>query len=205
MKEFKEILIDGYTFYQNEQGRFLVPETKEEFNNFTRVLFNTIKDPTELQIENYRLIKEFPFLLPKNRWDKCLSFEPDYGFDFTWTEIDSMPKGWFIAFGMKMINEIKEWFLKERPNFLYEYMITDIKEKYGSLRWYDYGAISGTYEIISKYEKLSEITCIVCGKPATMISSGWISPYCEKHGEDKTPISIIENGEIIDLNENEGE
>ena len=37
MKELKEVIIDGTIFYQNEQGRLLVPETKNEFN---RLLLN---------------------------------------------------------------------------------------------------------------------------------------------------------------------
>ena len=34
-------------------------------------------------------------------------------------------------------------------------------------------------EIISKYEDISEKTCIICGKPATKMSVGWISPWCD--------------------------
>ena len=56
-----------------------------------------------------------------------------------------------------------------------------IKEKYGSLRWYDSGGnIEIMREIIPKYEEESLHTCICCGKLATKISKGWISPYCDK-------------------------
>ena len=55
----------------------------------------------------------------------------------------------------------------------------DIKEKYGTLRWYDAGAPKEVYDIIHKYEELSFRTCIECGKPAKYITQGWISPYCE--------------------------
>ena len=34
-------------------------------------------------------------------------------------------------------------------------------------------------QFIAKYEDLSYKTCISCGKPATKISKGWISPYCD--------------------------
>ena len=33
--------------------------------------------------------------------------------------------------------------------------------------------------MIDKYEDLSSITCINCGKPAKYITTGWICPYCE--------------------------
>jgi hypothetical protein len=54
-----------------------------------------------------------------------------------------------------------------------------------SLRWYSNGSPNGCeYPIISKYEILSERTCIVCGKPAKYRSTGWISPYCEEHAPE---------------------
>ena len=33
-------------------------------------------------------------------------------------------------------------------------------------------------EIIESYSRLSEITCVNCGKPANYISTGWICPWC---------------------------
>ena len=62
---------------------------------------------------------------------------------------------------------------------LYEWRITDIKEKFGTFRLYcNYGS-NELYNIINKYEELSWHTCINCGKSATYTSKGWISPYCE--------------------------
>lgn len=41
-----------------------------------------------------------------------------------------------------------------------------------------------------------EFTCIVCGRPATKISTGYISPYCDdcyqQYYKDK-PYSVIKN------------
>ena len=62
---------------------------------------------------------------------------------------------------------------------LYQYRIVQIKEKYGSLRWYDYGNTAAGRDILRKYEKVSVRTCIRGGKPATRIRTGWISPYCD--------------------------
>ena len=96
----------------------------------------------------------------------------------SYTELDAMPDGWRKAFGIQMCKEIKKELKKY--NYLYKYRIMQIKEKFGALRWYDNGSPNGcVYPIINKYEALSERTCIVCGKPATKISKGWISPYCD--------------------------
>lgn len=53
------------------------------------------------------------------------------------------------------------------------------------------------YNVIQKYEEISRRTCIRCGKPATMITTGWISPYCddcvpEHNGEKKRAAPIEE-------------
>lgn len=128
--------------------------------------------------ENKALIEEFPFLLPRNRWtDKV----PD-DYDFSYTELDNMPDGWRSAFGVQMCSELKEILIK--AGALTDYRITDIKEKYGTLRWYENGfPVKAQREYLdwqSKYLNLSERTCIKCGAKATKISVGYISPYCSK-------------------------
>jgi hypothetical protein len=66
------------------------------------------------------------------------------------------------------------------------------------LRWYDNGCTEEGYKVIKKYARLSEVTCIRCGQPATKISSGWISPYCDEHFDEKWGIyAEIVNGEIV--------
>lgn len=109
----------------------------------------------------------------------------------TFTELDAMETGWRNAFGIQMCKEIKTALKKN--NYLKKYRITQIKEKYGSLRWYDAGAPEEVYKIISKYEKISTKTCIICGKPAKYISKDWISPYCENCIGDRNYTKIGEN------------
>ena len=104
--------------------------------------------------------------------DKIL-FLPSY------TELNAMESGWRKAFGIQMCKEIKKELKKHK--FLYKYRIIQIKEKWGYLHWYDGGTPkdSKIYDIIRKYEQISAKTCIVCGKPATKMSTGWICPYCD--------------------------
>lgn len=95
----------------------------------------------------------------------------------TWNELDAMPAGWRKAFGIQMCKDIKTQLKKD--HYLYKYRITQIKEKFGELCWYDVGGSKELHNITQKYEALSYKTCIECGKPATKISGGWISPYCD--------------------------
>ena len=95
----------------------------------------------------------------------------------TYTELDAMNSGWRKAFGIQMCKELKTQLKKEK--FLYKYRILQIKEKFGILCWYDKYSSKEVQKIIQKYEDLSWNTCVICGKPATKISSGWICPYCD--------------------------
>lgn len=137
----------------------------------------------KIKMENKRLCKRYPFLIPRHVWtDEIMWKGPKrdwrYTKPYSYTELDCMPPGWRKAFGEQMCEEIREALIE--ANYLYKYRIVQIKEKYGGLRWYDNGAPKKVQDIIDKYWEISERTCINCGKPATKISTGWICPYCDK-------------------------
>ena len=127
------------------------------------------------RIENKKLVEEFPFLLPRNRFSDKVPKK----YNYSYTELDDMPKGWKKAFGIQLCKDLKEALIKS--NFLNDYRIMQIKEKYGSLRWYDNGHNEEIGIILMKYEHISEHTCIRCGKINVPIyDAGWVSPWCEK-------------------------
>lgn len=116
------------------------------------------------------------------------------------TELDALEKGWRNKFGEDICKEIRNSLLltyikNDNPKtviekikcyykgvkLLFSYRIEQIKEKYGSLRWYAYADTKDTHSIIRKYEDISAHTCIVCGKEATYRSTGWVCPYCDEH------------------------
>ena len=99
---------------------------------------------------NQKLIERFPFLMPRNRW----TGEVPEDYDYSYTELDSMPDGWRKAFGEQMCEDIREELV--RAEYLDQYRITQIKEKYGTLCWYDFGCTERMLrDIIPKYEHLS--------------------------------------------------
>lgn len=112
---------------------------------------------------------------------------PEY--DYEYTELDNMPDGWRIAFGEEMCEEIRNALIESGgEKLLNEYRVTQIKEKYGELRWYDDWTTEKVSQIIDKYTKASRHICIECGEPAVYFSTGWISPWCEecsKHINDR--------------------
>lgn len=147
----------------------------------------TEEDFINTKKENKRLCNEYPFLIPSNRWSgkRINSKEPGFWpgapeeipeWDYEYTELDDMPSGWRKAFGEQMCKEIKEALPQEK---LDDYRIIQIKEKWGELRWYDNWSTEKLMKIENKYTHISRYTCIKCGKPATKITRGWISPYCD--------------------------
>lgn len=123
------------------------------------------------------MVERYPWLLPRSVWtDKIVK---DY--DYTFTEADCFPQGWRKAFFEDMHEELREELL--RCNYIDEFRVLEIKEKYGSLRYYTGGIPRDckAYEIIRKYEYLSEYICIDCGNlgvPNISIN-GWYSPICK--------------------------
>lgn len=125
----------------------------------------------QMRMKTKQLIKRYPFLAVKH-WK---TGKPYY--DFTY--LDDMPNGWRKAFGTQMCEEIRNALIKS--NQLHTYRIAQIKEKFGGLRWYDYGATDEVYKIINKYEKLSYHVCMLCGRPAKARDNyGWTMTICDK-------------------------
>lgn len=135
---------------------------------------------------NKQLIKQYPFLMPYNVWtDEIVK---DY--DYSYTLLDEMPGGWRIAFGEQMCEEIQRA-LNQRPQvFADTFRITQIKEKFGGLRFYTNWTTPEINEVINKYENISYSTCICCGAPAKWITKGWISPFCDKCKPDENCVEI---------------
>ena len=134
----------------------------------------------QIKMRNKKLIKLHPFLLPRNVWtDKVAK---DY--DYTWTEYDAIPAGWRKSFGKFLLEDLREACLK--TNFLHRLRFMQIKEKYGSLRMYINGAPEEVYDVLHKYEFISEYICYYCGSPNACVVDdyGWYLPMC-KHCWDK--------------------
>lgn len=138
-----------------------------KLNNFKYWCIKVIKFPYY-----FILFKIYPFLNPFQKLE-TKGFHMCF---YTYSLLDCMPIGWNKAFGLKMAKEIKQW-LKEHN--ITDYEVTDVKEKWGRLHWYDNGPIQLYEDVILKYEKMSFELCIRCGKKASHVSRGYILPFCE--------------------------
>lgn len=124
--------------------------------------------------ENKKIIEKYPFLAFHN-------YDGNIDYEGTW--YDSMPRGWRIAFGDLMMDDIKACL--EKANYVDKFHIEDIKEKYGELRFYYSGVPESIFDelnnIIETYSTLSQNICIECGEiDVPEFKSGWIEPLCLK-------------------------
>ena len=56
-----------------------------------------------------------------------------------------------------------------------------IKEKFGTLRFYTSGGDDYTDGVVRMAESMSGVTCETCGKPGQTGGKGWIRTTCEEH------------------------
>lgn len=130
----------------------------------------------QIKMRNKKLVKEYPFLLPRNVFTDDVP--DDYNYEYT--RYEEIPEGWRKAFGKELLKELKESLV--RHNCLNKFRFSQIKEKYGRLCLYNFGAPDETHRIIQKYEVISEYVCIRCGRPDVGVidNYGWYEPVCKK-------------------------
>lgn len=125
------------------------------------------------QEERKKLCEEMPYLIPRNDWTGELL--EDYDYSYINGEHD-LPSGWFDFF-LQMCRDIREPLIKD--NCLDKFRFTQIKEKYNTMRCYNFGASREVLDIIDKYEYASTYLCQKCGKKATKETQGWFASYCD--------------------------
>jgi hypothetical protein len=111
-------------------------------------------------------------------------------FDEKMDEVNTLYDGWRKAFIPQMMDEL----FSALGSYVEDFMVYQIKEKFGSLTIY-WGWKHRDYtdderqdikelddevkNIIRKYRKISDHTCVKCGGRATFLSSHWVTPWCD--------------------------
>jgi len=72
--------------------------------------------------------------------------------------------------------------LPEIPEPIAQVTLDQVKEKFGTLRFYYSGGDDYIRGLVSMAESMSGVTCEECGKPGTQTSGGWIKTVCVEHG-----------------------
>lgn len=116
----------------------------------------------------FRLEKRKRIINPNRKWAEPKKFCAIYDF----------PKGWYKAFGKLMLEDLDK---EIKQSNLKNFTVEQIKEKFGQLRFYNYGGNKKTDEIISAYSRISENVCLHCGEINVPMTYGsWQYPCCKK-------------------------
>lgn len=62
--------------------------------------------------------------------------------------------------------------------------ISQIKEKFGGLRFYVYGINDELFDFICEMEEKSYTVCEKCGEPGKVRDTSWIKTLCDEHYEE---------------------
>ena len=62
---------------------------------------------------------------------------------------------------------------------------SQVKEKFGTLRFYYDGGDDYISGLVSMAESWSAVACEECGAPGTQNSQGWIKTLCETHRKER--------------------
>ena len=68
-----------------------------------------------------------------------------------------------------------------------------VKEKFGSLRFYYEGGDDYIRGLVSLAESLSHRTCEQCGSPGVGRGGGWIQTLCDLHADEREPLKNFDN------------
>lgn len=122
-----------------------------------------------------KLIELYPYLQPRNLWTGKVS--EDYDYSYIRGEYE-LPDGWLRLFFLYCKN-IRPYLIK--ANILNTFQFSQLKEKYGTMRLYNFGITqeNDAHILTYLYESYSAQICHICGKPARYESLGWIKPWCE--------------------------
>jgi hypothetical protein len=90
--------------------------------------------------------------------------------------------GWFNIID-KLCSQI-QWHLdhnaeKETP----QVVAVQVKEKYGTLRFYYDGGDRFIDGLESMATAMSAVTCELCGSPGKLVGNGWVRTLCKIHAE----------------------
>jgi len=74
---------------------------------------------------------------------------------------------------------------RKLPDLVQQVVAAQVKEKYGTLRFYYDGGDDRITGMVTLAEAMSDVTCEQCGSPGETRSGGWVRTLCETHYQEK--------------------
>ena len=138
-----------------------------------------------------KLVAKYPFLMPRHPFTNVSI--PNYDYSFIEGEYN-LPEGWLQLF-LQCCEDIYK--VLKNIDYVDKFYFVQIKEKYGRMTLYCHGATKEIEDIVYKYGMLSEQVCSICGKPANIMTYGYVCPYCSECAQ-RTDM-YVDDAEIIEI------
>ena len=87
--------------------------------------------------------------------------------------------------------------LREVEQPVCQVTLDQVKEKFGTLRFYYSGGDDVIDGMVRMAESMSAVTCEECGNPGKQVGGGWITTLCKEHAEARG-IYKEDNDETVD-------
>jgi len=136
--------------------------------------------------QNKKLIEIYPYLQPRNVWTDKIPEDYDYSYIRGDREV---PDGWMRLF-LLYCKAIRPALVND--NYLEQFRFSQVKEKYGSMRLYDFGAPKEVRDQEWLYSGYSEFVCQRCGNFAKYRTSYWVEQLCEQCYDPKECSESVE-------------
>ena len=125
-----------------------------------------------------KLVRDFPLLYKEyggSQYETCMA----WGFECS--------DGWFALLyeASVKLEPLIEEYRKENPQEEYLPCASQVKEKFGTLRFYLSTGTREMYAIVDEAEELSGKTCEVCGKEGKTGGTGWYRTLCDNCNTQK--------------------
>jgi hypothetical protein len=90
--------------------------------------------------------------------------------------------------------------ISEKPHgitdIVQQVTVTQVKEKFGTLRFYYSGGDEYIEGLVSMAESMSAVTCEECGKPGRTNNNGWLRTLCEEHAKERGTFEEDEDNSV---------
>lgn len=127
-----------------------------------------------------KLVEDFPELYwqynePIDRTSMCWGFDVGNGWFELLYELSEKLQPIVVEYNEKF-SEVNED---------YRFGVVQVKEKFGTLRYYVNGSSDSIDALIDEYEMLSGHICDVCGKFGKLRGKGWYYTSCDEHAKEQ--------------------
>ena len=130
----------------------------------------------KLLVEKYPKIFQDRYLPPK---ESCMFWGFEHG------------DGWFHIIDSLCFDIQK--YIDFKKDIVPQVVASQVKEKFGTLRFYYYGGDDVIDGMVSVAEKFSSVICENCGAPGKVRDIGYIKTLCDKHYEVSDDNRISKN------------